>query len=48
MAMPDECNFDSATHALKLNQGSPFEGLTILTFLGKNIEVTLDFTPVHD
>ena len=50
--MPDGCNFDSATHALKVesrvNQGYPFEGSTQLQFLGEKSETTLNFAPVCD
>ena len=46
--MPDECNFDSVAHALKIESRVPFRGVDSIVFLAEKSEMTLDFALVRD
>ena len=42
MTMPDECNFDSVTYALKLESRVPFRGVDSIIILVEKSEMTLE------
>ena len=50
MMMPDECNFDSLTHAQKIQLRVSFRGggVDLIIILCKKSETTLDFAPVRN